>query len=55
MQGVTIVSTIPVMLQITLLTPPFSVTQTIPDPEELDGTRLECGGYVLEIIAPSEV
>ena len=48
------VSSVPVVLQITSLTPSFSATLTIPDPRALDGTRLECGGDELEIIAPCE-
>ena len=35
-------------------TPSFSATLTIPYTEELDGTRLKCGGDVLDIITPSE-
>ena len=53
-QWVTMVSTIQMVLQITSLTMSFCATLTIPDPRALDGTRLECGGDVLEIIAPSE-
>ena len=53
-QVVTMVLSVPVVLEITSLTPSFNSTLTIPEPEALDGTRLECGGDMLDVIAPSE-
>ena len=53
-QVVTMVLSVPVVLEITSLTPSFNSTLTIPEPEALEGTRLECGGDMLDVYNSSK-